>query len=263
MDIDFNNLSETDLKKYCIIHQIVNYNTNDKIILTKICQHHHDKLIHHDFENEYIYFNINYDEKDSAKYLGAKFDFKKKLWYANELSTYFKLIEKFKIYKPIKNIMFEDRTFGGNLLFVDLIPKTSWYKNLRSHIGRSNWNRLRRYVYARVNHICECCGYDAFINKKSLECHERWKYDMETNTQTLVRFVALCRKCHQSTHIGFAKIRGKGKEAKEHLKTIRKFNDLECDEHIKNAFDIWKKRSSIKWKIDMSLLTKNEIKHQN
>ena len=38
----------------------------------------------------------------------------------------------------------EDRNFGGNELFIDLIPQSCWFKNARSNIDRSNWDYVRK-----------------------------------------------------------------------------------------------------------------------
>jgi len=40
---------------------------------------------------------------------------------------------------------------------------------------------------------------------KNLDAHERWEYNFETNTQKLVRIIALCKMCHASTHYGHSK----------------------------------------------------------
>ena len=67
-----------------------------------------------------------------------------------------------------------------------------------------------------------------------MEAHERWSYDEITYTQKLVRIIALCQQCHQTTHIGLAQIKGNGHEAKQHLKKIR-------DLQMKNVNCIFKK----------------------
>lgn len=50
----------------------------------------------------------------------------------------------------ILELIGEDRTAGGNLLFVDLIPNTCWFKNVRTCIKPSDWDILRKYVYSRT-----------------------------------------------------------------------------------------------------------------
>jgi hypothetical protein len=151
----------------------------------------------------------------------------------------------------------EDRTYGGNELFVDLIPKTCWFTNVRSCVATTDWDRLRNHIYSRVNNKCECCNSD-----ENIEAHERWDYDDKKLIQKLVRLVALCKKCHEATHMGLARVIGKGEKAKLHLKNVRQFTDKQCIKHIDNAFNKWRKRSEKNWDLDLSLLTSNGIKLQ-
>ncbi|EQD31721.1 hypothetical protein B2A_13732, partial [mine drainage metagenome] len=66
----------------------------------------------------------------------------------------------------------EERGFGGNTLFVDLVPQTAWFTNVRSAVSRGDWDRLRKHVYVRAGNKCEVCGASG-----RLEAHERWEYD--------------------------------------------------------------------------------------
>lgn len=213
------------------------------------------------------YISVLFKEKDDAKSLGAKWDGEKKQWYIPENineTNKLKLQEKYRTNnEPILELIGEDRTFGGNELFVDLIPSTCWFTNVRSCIDRSDWDRLRKCVYERVNYICECCGIDTKLHNIQLDAHERWLYDDETHTQKLIRIVALCHACHQTTHIGLAEILGKKYEATKHLQTIRNFTEEECREHIKEAFKIWRDRCKFKWNLDISLIENNNIKLSN
>ena len=116
-----------------------------------------------------IYLIVPFENKDDAKSLGAKFDWDKKLWYANNTNKN-KLLEKYKEYKSFDNIIGENREFNGSILFIDLIPTTSWFNNVRSCIYNEDWLRIRKYIYERVNYKCECCG---------LYCKNRIEYDDE------------------------------------------------------------------------------------
>ena len=42
-----------------------------------------------------------------------------------------------------EHLVGEDRQFGGNLLFKDLIPRTTWFNNVRSCVTRNSWDKLR------------------------------------------------------------------------------------------------------------------------
>ena len=62
-----------------------------------------------------------------------------------------------------------------------MIPKTTYFKNVRSLFSENDWNLIRHHIYSRCDYKCECC------NKKKnryLEAHERWLFDETTKTQT-------------------------------------------------------------------------------
>jgi len=205
---------------------------------------------------------VSYDEKSEASKLGACWDAKKKCWYTKtSLSSHEELLRKFKVNdKRIEILTGEAKYFGGNLLYVDLIPQNCWFTNVRYCVHVKDWDRLRDYVYRRVNYICETCKLDTKQSSTQLEAHERWEYNTKTSTQILKRLVALCHECHQATHMGLAQVRGKGDIAKKHLSTVRHFTDFQADNHIEMAFELWNYRNNFNWKLDLSLITSNNIK---
>ena len=199
------------------------------------------------------YLAVPFSEKDEAKSLGAQWDQDKKQWYASNNETH--LIERWKINEGSVDLTGEDRLYGGNDLFVDLIPSSCWFTNVRYCVHPAEWDRLSQHIYERNNYICECCGA-----RSQLEAHERWDYNHETQTQKLVRLVALCQQCHQTTHMGYARTQGRGEEAILHLKHVRNFTESEITNHIKEAYDLWRERNKFDWHLDLSLITSNGIK---
>jgi CRISPR/Cas system-associated protein Cas10 (large subunit of type III CRISPR-Cas system) len=133
-----------------------------------------------------------------------------------------------------------------------MIPKTSYFKNVRSCFSNNDWDIIRNHIYKRTENRCECCGVK---RSKYLEAHERWIYDYETNTQKLIRIIALCKLCHQATHYGHSKIKKDITKINEHIKKVRKINDEELKEHINKSYEIWKERNKIKWIIDLSIIS--------
>jgi 5-methylcytosine-specific restriction endonuclease McrA len=85
-------------------------------------------------------------------------------------------------------------------LTIELVPKTSWCKNLRNELTQEDWDVLRKEAYRRAGYECEICGGRG--EKWPVECHERWEYDDAANVQSLSGLVALCPKCHRVKHIG-------------------------------------------------------------
>lgn len=48
--------------------------------------------------------------------------------------------------------------FSDPRLAVELVPRSSWYSNVRSHVSDAEWDRLRKPVYQRAGSRCEICG---------------------------------------------------------------------------------------------------------
>ena len=196
-----------------------------------------------------IYLNIPYKERNIARSLGAEWDKINKRWFCEEDNE---LCSLYDIYKENIEIKDEDREYGGNKLYIDMIPKTTYFKNVRSLFGENDWNLIRHHIYSRCDYRCECC------NKKKnryLEAHERWLFDETTQTQKLIRIIALCKLCHSATHYGHSKRTKNMDKINMHIKKINNYNDEELKNHIKESYDIWKSRNNIKWNLDFSILT--------
>lgn len=202
-----------------------------------------------------IHICVPFSRKDEAKGLGARWDPNMRLWYAPS-DNFSELLEKFKRFYKI-DLPFEDRTFGGNNLFVDLVPRSCWFTNVRYCVSLEDWERLRHTIYYRVGHVCEACGK---FNKGNLEAHERWSYDNDAKVQKLERLVALCKECHTATHMGLAKVRGLEAGATAHLKLVTGMDDAQVQRHIQDAYDLWRLRSQVEWHLDLGVLTNSGVK---
>lgn len=102
----------------------------------------------------------------------------------------------------------EDRNFGNSTLYVDLVPSSCWFTNIRYCVRPKDWNKIRKIVYSRANYTCEYCKINCIENKIPIEEHERWNFDYSTMTQKLVRLIGLCKDYHLTTHYGFSRING-------------------------------------------------------
>ena len=158
--------------------------------------------------SERIWLEVSYDEQNTAKAAGARWDRTLRAWYAPRPGM--TELQRWVGRAPLPDVLDgEDRSFGDGL-FVDLIPDSCWFTNVRSRVGQRGWDRLRRMVYRRAKDRCEACGAgrDPDVGKW-LEAHERWEYDEATRTQRLRRIVCLCSFCHEVTHYGLACVRGR------------------------------------------------------
>lgn len=143
-------------------------------------------------------------------------------------------------------IMFRERK-----LTIELVPATTWWSNLRKLLPKSEWDKLRKKVYADYSYKCGICG-----TKGRLNCHEIWEYDDQNHVQRLAGFIALCDLCHHVKHIGLAGIRAS--EGKLDFETViqhyLKVNDCSretFDKDMAEAFSQWEERSKYEWHVDL------------
>lgn len=137
-------------------------------------------------------------------------------------------------------------------LAVNMIPSTSFFQNLRTHLPKADWDRIRRWAYKRAGYVCEICGGRG--PKWPVECHELWEYDSATGLQKLTGLIALCPACHGVQHMGFSQLQGRGAEAEAHLRKVNGWTEEQTQEHLKEAWKIWEQRSQRKWELDLSYL---------
>ncbi|MCA1592060.1 MAG: HNH endonuclease [Acidobacteria bacterium] len=140
----------------------------------------------------------------------------------------------------------------SELLTIELIPQTSWYKNVRSQVSNEEWERLKKLTASRAGHRCEICGGRG--SKWPVECHEIFSYDDEAHVQRLVKLVALCPACHEVKHIGLAGVRGRRAAAIAHLARVNGWSNADAELYAEGCFEQWHRRSRHAWKLDLSYL---------
>lgn len=200
-----------------------------------------------------IWLDVPYDEKDKAKAAGARWDSSVRRWYAPHGGI--TGLAKWRALPPVPNLLpGEDRNFGSGL-FVDMVPQSCWFTNVRTCVGKRDWERIRWMVTSRADNRCEVCGARPDRSKEiSMETHERWSYDVGQKVQTLRRLICLCTSCHTVTHYGLAQIKGLKAVAFAHLMKVNGWNKITTQVQISDAFDLWKLRSSVTWSLDLSIL---------
>ena len=144
------------------------------------------------------------------------------------------------------------------LLTIELVPRSSFYKNLRAHLPKRAWDRIRKKIYKEANYHCEICGGKG--SRHPVECHEIWAYDDENNVQRLTGFQALCPACHLVKHAGRASVKGLWEEAMEQLGKVNGWSVEEAERYANRQFAIWGKRSRHEWSQDLSLLEESPYK---
>jgi hypothetical protein len=136
-------------------------------------------------------------------------------------------------------------------LKIDLVPETCWYKNLRTQMRRSQWDKLRKTVYADQGNACCICGAAGKLN-----CHETWHYDEELFVQKLTGFHAVCSMCHHVTHFGLAQIlAAQGhldlEAVIEHFMRVNGVSREVFESHKTEAFRVWGERSKRQWQTNL------------
>ena len=205
-------------------------------------------------EENRVYLVVPYDNKEEAKKLGAKWDKTVKKWYAPKGER--ALVERWgEEARMLTALEAEDRMWGGNTLGVEFQPKSCWCKKIQYSIQRIDRERVQDFVLGRTNRTCETCGVQDV--ERDFHVHGRWVF--EDGTQRLVRLMALCERCYESTHFGSAHYNGRRDEAFAHLKTTLKKTDAECQAHIDGAYERLATLNKQKWMVDLSLLRDNGI----
>ncbi|TAM87647.1 DNA primase [bacterium] len=176
---------------------------------------------------EQRYLEVPFAEKEQAKAIGARWDRAARRRYVPPEVDPMPFARWTR--EPLVELPGEDRQYGGNGLFVDLVPSSCFFTNVRTSVAAADWDRLRRFVYERAGRVCEICGarWDPATaawagdgRTRRLDAHERWSYDAVRLVQRLQRIICLCFECHQVTHYGRTSLYGDADAAFAHLARV-------------------------------------------
>lgn len=174
-----------------------------------------------------LLLNVPFSQKDDAKALGARWNQAQKKWYVPDHVDPAPFLARPEWtdpdYVPPPQVPGKGPKWP---LFVDLIPRTAWFSNLRSELDEDEWKALKRQTFDNAGWVCEVCTCRG--PKWPVECHERFEYNEETGIQTLTGTIALCPSCHESTHMGFARTRGRSNEAMAHLMAVNGWSEAQA-----------------------------------
>lgn len=147
----------------------------------------------------------------------------------------------------------EDRSFGGNDFYVDMLPASSWGKDLKNSISPTQWKATSQYVRARAGGKCEICS-----SERRPEAHERWSFDASTKTQKLTRLMCLCKSCHLGTHWGFTGNIGRTQEVGAHIRKLTGWTEEEFSAHLRERKA--QRPAELNWILDLSIMEAIGIK---
>lgn len=137
-------------------------------------------------------------------------------------------------------------------LTLELVPRTSWFANVRSAVSGGAWDRLRRAAYAGAGHRCQVCAGRG--TRHAVEAHEIFEYDDASRVQRLVGLVTLCPACHACKHIGLAAVQGRFERALLHLARVNAWTDADARLYVEAELERWARRSAHPWTVDLSWL---------
>lgn len=98
------------------------------------------------------------------------------------------------------------------LLLHPQIPKPLHKLNLRSIVGKAEWDRIRNAAYAQHSDCCWACGSlrrqigPTGKRATDLFAHEHFEFDYPKGEGRIVEVVALCIDCSNYIHIGQIKM---------------------------------------------------------
>lgn len=138
-------------------------------------------------------------------------------------------------------------------LTVELVPRTTWFSNVRSAVRKSDWDRLRRAAYRAAGDRCEVCGGRG--GRHPVEAHEVFVYDDLRGVQRLERLQALCPACHGVKHIGRSMGQGRLVPALRHLGRVNGWSPADAEAYTEVQFEVWARRSSREWDVDLDWLS--------
>jgi hypothetical protein len=155
----------------------------------------------------------------------------------------------------------EKNYFGREIILpIEVVPTSSHYNNLRKMLKQYQWTKLRKIIIPPLDNKCIICGGQSY--NRQLDLHEVWEYDCNTGIQKLIDLQGLCTSCHNVKHYYLSSMRGNYDIVSKRLKEINNFSDKELIEYELFINNLFKKRSLIDWKLDVSLIENYDLKYK-
>jgi hypothetical protein len=189
---------------------------------------------------------VPYSRKDELKRkYGLRWNAAAKYWFWDRAGALPDELQEL-VYKPYYTPSEEIK------LTIELVPNTCWFSNVRNHVSKDEWDRIRKAVFRNAQNRCQVCGGRG--PQWPVECHEIFDFINETRTQKLLSLAAVCPSCHQVKHIGLAQIKGKEQEALEHICNVNGWTMSQARTYEESQIEIWRERCQYDWSVDLSFL---------
>ncbi len=133
----------------------------------------------------------------------------------------------------------------------ELVPDGCWGLNLRSVLSPKQWEYIKKIAREKSEGKCMICG----LKTEKLDNHERWSYDEKNHIVKLTDILAVCKKCHNTIHIGRTQILGNDEIAEKHYMKVNGISYAEYREDLGKANEENIRLSKISdWVMDLSFL---------
>ena len=127
-------------------------------------------------------------------------------------------------------------------LAIEPIPYCSRRASLANLLPRSQWDRIRRYVYRKAGHRCKICGREG-----RMYCHEIWQFNEHTGYQYLMGFECLCKDCHKTKHYFFTRALQQQAMLFKHFLTVNRVTRQQGIDHLMNVYRRQRRLNQRQW----------------
>ena len=134
-----------------------------------------------------------------------------------------------------------------------MLPRSTYGSSLRTVIDPDGWQRLRRAAGRTTGGACAWCGeLNLASGWRTWETHEVWTFDLATKRQTLAAVVPLCRTCHLTQHLGYARREGLEADVVARIMLLNRWSHIETAHAIAAAEHLASLRGRTAWDLDLT-----------
>ncbi|MGB3673788.1 MAG: hypothetical protein WA988_05055 [Candidatus Nanopelagicales bacterium] len=134
-----------------------------------------------------------------------------------------------------------------------MLPKSTYGSSLRTVIEPDGWRRLRRAAGRTTGGACAWCEEVTLAGRwRTWETHEVWTFDVATKRQVLAAVVPLCRTCHLTQHVGYARREGLEADVVARIRILNGWSQIETAREITAAEHLTSRRGRTAWDLDLT-----------
>lgn len=134
-----------------------------------------------------------------------------------------------------------------------MLPRSTYGSSLRTVIEPNGWQRLRHAAGRTTGGACAWCGEVTLGTRwRTWETHEVWIFDLATKRQTLEAVVPLCRTCHLTQHVGYARREGLEGEVVARIMRLNRWSHIETAQAVAAAEHLASVRGRTSWDLDLT-----------